>query len=213
MDELMWEPILSDVASQIGVMASEGVITLSGLVNTYSQKLAAEKAAQRVAGVKVVAVDLQVKIAGEHQKSDIEIATAVKDALKWNTAVKEDLIKVKVDDAWVYLDGTAEWGYQKRAAEYAVRDLLGVRGVINRISVKTQLIDAKDIKGKISAAFHRSATIDSSNIILEVHGSKLSLRGKVHSWAEKKDAENAAWSSPGVLVVDNQLEIDTEVAG
>lgn len=210
-EEINWEPMLRDVASQIGVTANEGVITLSGLVNTYSQKLAAEQAAQRVAGVAVVAVDLEVKIIGKHQKSDIEIAAVVKDALKWNTAVKEDMIEVKVDDGWVYLDGTAQWEYQKRAAEYAVRDLMGVRGVTNRITVKTQVIDAKDIKSKISAAFHRSATVDSSNIILEVHGSRLTLRGKVRSWTEKKDAENAAWASPGVMVVDNKIEIDTEI--
>jgi osmotically-inducible protein OsmY len=210
-EELKWDPLLREVASHIGVTADEGVITLSGLVNTYSQKLAAEQAAQRVAGVTVVAVDLEVKISGPHIRSDIEIAKAVKDALKWNTAVQEDLIEVKVDDGWIYLDGSAEWDYQRRAAEYSVCDLMGVRGVTNRILVKSTVLDAKEIKSKISAALHRSATVDSSNILLEIHGNRVTLRGKVRSWAERKDAENAAWASPGVMVLDNKIEIDTEI--
>jgi osmotically-inducible protein OsmY len=210
-DELKWEPLLREVASRIGVTANDGVVTLSGLVNTYSQKLTAEQAAQHVAGVTVVAVDLEVKISGPHMRSDIEIAKTVKDALKWNASVQDDMIEVKVDDAWIYLDGTAEWEYQRRAAEYSVRDLMGVRGVTNRILVKSIVLDAKEIKSKISAALHRSATVDSSNIILEIHGSRVTLRGKVRSWAERKDAENAAWASPGVMIVDNKIEIDTEI--
>jgi osmotically-inducible protein OsmY len=210
-DELKWEPLLREVASRIGVTADDGVVTLSGLVNTYSQKLTAEQAAQRVAGVTVVAVDLEVKISGPHMRSDIEIAKAVKDALKWNTSVQEDKIEVKVDDGWIYLDGTAEWEYQRRAAEYSVCDLMGVRGVTNRVLVKSPVVDAKEIKSKISAALHRSATVDSSNILLEIHGSRVTLRGKVRSWAERKDSENAAWASPGVMIVDNKIEIDTEI--
>lgn len=211
LDELKWEPMLREVSKQIGVHAEDGVITLSGLVNTYSQKLAAEQAAQRVAGVSVVAVDLEVKISGLHMHSDIEIARAIKDALKWNVEVKEDMIEVKVDNGWVYLDGTAEWEYQRRAAEYSVKEIMGVRGVTNRILVKSNVLDAKEIKSKISAALHRSATVDSSNIVLEIYGSRVTLRGKVRSWAERKDAENAAWASPGVMIVDNKIEIDTEI--
>jgi osmotically-inducible protein OsmY len=210
-EELNWEPLLREVSSRIGVTADEGVVTLSGLVNTYSQKLAAEQAAQRVAGVAVVAVDLEVKISGPHVRGDIEIAKAVKDALRWNTAVNEDKIEVKVDDGWIYLDGIAEWDYQRRAAEYSVRDLMGVRGVTNRVLVKSPVVDAKEIKSKISAALHRSATVDSSNIILEINGSRVTLRGQVRSWAERKDAENAAWASPGVMIVDNKIEIDTGI--
>jgi osmotically-inducible protein OsmY len=210
-DELGWEPLLRDVKSQIGVAADDGVVTLSGLVDTYSQKMAAEQAAQRVAGVAVVAVDLEVKIKGLHQRKDIEIAKVIKDTLKWNVEVQEDLIEVKVDNGWVYLDGTAEWEYQRRAAEYSIKEIVGVRGITNRILVKSIVLDAKDIKSKISAAFHRSATVDSSNIVLEIHGSTVTLRGKVRSWAERRDAEKAAWSSPGVMVVENKIEIDTEI--
>jgi osmotically-inducible protein OsmY len=210
-DELKWEPLLREVATQIGVVADDGVITLSGMVNTYSQKLAAEQAAQRVAGVSVVAVDIEVKISGPHVRTDIEIAKAIKDTLKWNVEVKEDLIEIKVDNGWVYLDGTAEWEYLRRAAEYSAKEIMGVRGITNRILVKSKVLDAKEIKSKISAALHRSATVDSSNIVLEIHGSRVTLRGKVRSWAERKDAENAAWASPGVMVVDNKIEIDTEI--
>jgi osmotically-inducible protein OsmY len=210
-EELKWSPILREVGNQIGVVADEGVVTLSGLVNTYSQKLAAEQAAQRVAGVTVVAVDLEVKISGPHIRTDIEIAKAVKDALKWNVDVQEDLIEVKVDNAWIFLDGTVQWEYQRKAIEYSVKEIMGVRGVTNRITIKSNVLDAKEIKSKISAALHRSATVDSSNIILEIHGSRVTLRGKVRSWPERRDAENAAWASPGVMNVDNKIEIETGI--
>ena len=210
-DELNWEPQLRNVASGLGVVANDGVITLSGLVHTYSQKLAAEHAAQRVSGVTVVAVDMEVKIMGLHSKADIEIAQAIKSALKWNTAVQEDLIEVKVDNGWVTLEGTAEWEYQKRTAEQSVRDLMGVCGVTNRITVKTVMLDPNEIKRHISAALHRSATVDASNIVLGIQGSKVTLTGKVRSWAERKDAEAAVWLSPGVMGIDNKIGIDVEV--
>ena len=210
-DELNWVPMLRNVCSNIGVAANDGVITLSGTVHTYGQKLAAEKAAQRVGGVTVVAVDLEVAISGLHSKSDTDIAQAIKSALKWNTAVQEDLIEVKVDNGWVYLEGTAEWEYQRRSAEQSVRDLMGVRGVTNRITVKTVVLNPLEIKRRISAALHRSATVDASNIVLEIHGSRVTLAGKVRTWAERKDAEAAAWLSPGVMVVDNKIGVDVEV--
>jgi osmotically-inducible protein OsmY len=209
-DELKWEPLLAEVVYQIGVTVDDGVVTLSGRVNNYAQKLNAEQAAQRVAGVKVVAEDIEVVIPGKSELSDTDIAIQVKNALKWHSAVNEDLIEIKVDDGWVYLDGTAEWEYQKKAAENAVKDIVGVARIINRISLKPT-VNAKDVKSKIMAAFHRSATIDAGNISIETTGTKITLRGTVRSWAERKEAENAAWSAPGVTDVVNEIKIDTEI--
>jgi osmotically-inducible protein OsmY len=162
-------------------------------------------------GVKVVAVDLEVRLKGAGSRSDIEISEAVKNALKWHTALNEDLVEIKVDDGWIYLDGVVEWDYQKKAAELAVQDLVGVRGVTNRITIRSTTVDAKEIKNKVAAAFHRSATIDSSNVKVDVSGNKVTIRGKVRSWAEKREAENVAWGFPGIVSVDNQIEVDTEV--
>lgn len=210
LEEIKWDPMLTEIASQIGVMANEGVVTLSGRVYNYNQKISAEQAAQRVAGVKVVAEDIEVMIPQNKQLSDTDIAIAVNNALKWHSAVNEDLIEIKVENGWVYLDGFAEWDYQKKAAENAVKDIAGVTKVINRISLKP-MVNPKDIKSKIVAAFHRSATIDASNITIEVLGSKVVLRGVVRSWSEKQEAERAVWSAPGVTLVENEISIDTEI--
>lgn len=211
MAEIKWEPQLKDVHTQIGVSAKDGVITLSGMVGKYNEKLAAERAAQRVKGVKVVACDIEVKMGASGKKTDTEIAEAVRNALRWNSAVNEDKIEVKVDNGWIYLDGEVDWKYQKTAAQNSIEDLVGVRGVTNGIVQKASPVDDQDIKRKIAAAFHRHATIDSNAIKVETSGTKVTLRGTVSSWAEKEEAERVAWSSPGVLTVDNRIDISTEI--
>ncbi len=205
MEQLKWEPFLK--ASEIGVAVKNGIVTLSGLVDSYSKKLSAEKAAKKVEGVKAVAEDIQVGISPVFRKTDTEIAEVVVNALKWHTAVQQEKIKIEVEDGIVKLEGEVEWEYQRKNAGAAVENLLGVRSVINLITVKSKT-SASDIQQKIGSAFMRSATIDAGKINAEVAAGKVILRGKVRSFAEKEDAEIAAWSAPGVNSVDNRLEIE-----
>ncbi len=205
MEELRWQPYLK--ASEIGVAVKNGIVTLSGIVDTYSKKLTAEKAAKKVTGVKAVAEDIQVGISPGFKKTDAEIAEAVLNALKWHTAVQEEKIKVKVEDGHVKLEGEVEWEYQRSNAKSAIQYLNGVRSVLNLISLKPT-ISAFDIQQKISSAFHRSATVDAGKVMAEVKGSKVILSGTVRSLAEKDDAEIAAWNAPGVTSVESRIEID-----
>lgn len=208
MEELRWTSLLN--ACEIGVAVKNGVVTLSGTVDNYRKKIAAEEAAKGVAGVKAVAEDIQVKLKDAWIKNDTEIAEAVLNALKWNSSVREEKIKVKVENGWVTLEGEAEWEFQRSSAKTAVWNLIGVRGITNNIKVSPS-VDALDVKRKINAALHRSASIDAQKINLEVDGRTVILRGKVRSYAEKNDAENAVWNAPGVSQVENKLEIDPDV--
>ena len=208
MEELRWEPLLN--ASEIGVAVTNGIVTLAGTVNMYSKKLAAEEAAKRVIGVKAVAEDIEVKISILGKKNDADIAQAVVNSLKWHGSVPDEKIKVKVEDGWVTLYGEVEWEFQRNSARTAVTNLTGVVGISNNIKIVPTLKTA-DVKNKIAAAFQRSATIDSERITISAEGSKVTLSGKVRSYVEKRDAENAAWLAPGVNMVENKLVIDTEV--
>jgi osmotically-inducible protein OsmY len=208
MDELKWEPFLQ--SSEIGVSVKSGVVTLSGTVNSYLKKSRAEKAAKRVAGVKAVAEDIEVKYTSDFIKNDTEIAEAVLNALKWHSAIQEEKIKVKVENGVVTLDGEVDWEFQRNSAVLQIENLIGVKRIINNIRIKTSL-PLKELKQKISSAFHRSATLDSDKIRIETNGSKVTLNGKVRSWAEKNDAENAVWAAPGVTKVENLLEIESKV--
>lgn len=205
MDQLKWEPYLN--AAQIGVAVKNGIVTLSGQVDTYSKKLIAENAAKKISGVKAIAEDIQIGVSPAYNKTDAEIAEAVLNALKWHTAVQEEKIKVKVEDGYVRLEGEVEWNFQRKNAALAIENLSGVRSVINLITVKPK-ISSSDIEEKINEAFKRSATIDAGKITAEVIGSKAILRGKVRSFAEKEDAENAAWFAPGITAVDSKIEIE-----
>jgi osmotically-inducible protein OsmY len=205
MEELKWEPFLK--ASEVGVAVKNGIVTLAGHVDSYSKKLAAENAAKKVVGVKAVAEEIEVGISPSYRKTDDEIAEAIVNALKWHTGIPEDKIKVKVEDGYVKLEGEVEWEYERTMAKSAIENLAGVRFLTNLITVRPK-ISSSDIQKKINAAFHRSATIDSSKIETEVDGSKVTLRGTVRSIAEKEDAENAAWFAPGVTNVINKIVIE-----
>ncbi len=210
-DELHWDPKVRDIAAQIGVAATGGVISLSGNVNSYPQKTAAEHAAQRVGGVKVVASALKVLLNKMGKKNDIQIAEAVRDALRDDTSVNEDQIEVKVENEWVSLEGTVDWAYQKLAAQKCIERLPFIMGVVNNVVVKSKTVDTKDMLKKISAAFHRSASVDSSTISIDVDKDKVTLHGMVKSLPEKMAAEEIAWSYPGVMAVDNKIDIATPV--
>lgn len=204
LDELAWQPNIDE--TQIGVIVEDGVVTLSGVVNSYAKKLAAEKAAKIVEGVKAVALDIEVKYGTDFKKTDKEIAKAIVDAFEWNSSVPEDDISVKVENGWAYLSGEVQWSYQKNAAKNAIIDLLGVKGVSNSITLKNN-IKPFEVKNNIKKAFQRMATLDADGIILETHGHTVTLRGKVHSIKEKEDAETAAYKAPGVYDVKNELKV------
>jgi osmotically-inducible protein OsmY len=201
--ELSWDARLQP--NEIGVIVKDGVVTLTGWVDSYSKKWYAEDAAHRVNGVKAVANDIELKLAGE--RTDSDIAAAALHALQWDTVVPKDKIAVTVSRGWVTLKGQVPWHYQKEEAERVVRRLLGVNGVINEIVVKPQ-VTPTEVKKKIQDALVRSATIDAGKITVEVQGSKAILKGSVRAWAEREQAERAAWSAPGISSVENRITLE-----
>jgi osmotically-inducible protein OsmY len=205
MDALRWEPILN--ATDIGVAARDGVITLTGYVDSYPKKLAAERAAKDVYGVKAVAEEIEVRLGTSSQKSDTELATAAATAIKWCDAIPEDRVTLSVEHGWIKLEGEVDWAYQRDEARHAVQNITGVRGVTNLITLKTR-VKPTDVKQKIRRAFERSATIDSAQIAIDVTDHTVVLRGPVRSWAEREDAEAAAWAAPGVTDVRNELKVE-----
>lgn len=201
-DEMRWDPQVG--RAEIAVAVKDGVVTLNGAVGTYSQKVAAERAAERVSGVKAVADDLQVHLQGSGMRTDTEIAHAAVNALTWDTEVPDDQVIVKIENGWITLDGSVPYRFQSDAAERAVRFLFGVKGVINLIHV-TPPVSTYEVKSKIEEAFKRSASIDSKQITVESLDGKVTLKGTVRSWAERRDAERAAWSAPGVKQVEDRI--------
>ena len=201
---LDWEPSLD--ASDVGVSVDEAVVTLRGNVASYAEKVTAERVALRVYGVKAVANDVAVHLVSAFERTDTEIAQAAVTALKWNTLDPNDRVTVTVSNGWLALNGTLDWQYQKDAAARAVRDLTGVKGVSNNIIVKPR-VKTIDVRDKIEAAFKRSAEIDARRVNVTAADGKVILSGNVHSWAERQEAERAAWAAPGVTQVEDRLTI------
>lgn len=206
--ELQWEPGLRDDDIAVGVR--DGVVTLGGSASSYGDKLAAERVAGRIKGVQAIANDIEVRIPSVWSRTDPDIAHVALDALKWDFAVPEKLIKVKVDKGWLTLEGEVEWHYQRDAAERAVRYLTGVQGVTNLIRVPVRPAPA-DVKKKITEALHRSAQFDAEHVTVEIAGAKAILQGTVRSYTESRDAVRAAHNAPGIIEVENRLTVNPEV--
>jgi osmotically-inducible protein OsmY len=201
-DELQWDPDLD--ASDIALSVKNGVVTLAGFVKSYSDKYGAEAAAKRVAGVKAVANDLEVRLPAIDQRPDPDIARDAVDAIKSQLPISSENIRVVVKSGWVTLEGTVEWQYQRQTAENAVRRVRGVKGVTNSIMVKPH-VEPTEIKKQIQEAIRRSAEIDANRIQVETHGSEVILKGTVRSWIEREEAKRTAWAAPGVTKVVDRL--------
>ncbi|NMM14604.1 MAG: BON domain-containing protein [Rhodoferax sp.] len=203
--ELSWDPLVPE--ARVGVAVNDGVVTLTGHLDTYAEKVAARRAVERVSGVKAIAVEVDVVPMGIHQRSDTEIATAVEHALGWNTSVPQDRVKVTVEKGWVTLSGELDWNFQRRAVERMVRPLKGVVGITDNIRLKALPIPV-NLSNRIQDALTRQAMREARRIEISMDGSVVTLRGHVHSWAERSAAEGATWSAPGVSRVNNQLTIE-----
>lgn len=202
LDELRWDPKVDH--SQIGVTAKNGVVTLSGFVPTYAEKVAAEKAARRVEDVRAIAEEIEVRFASDPKTSDTEIAQRILDTFAWDVTIPDDKLDVKVEHGWVTLTGTVDWHYQKEATQKAAGKISGVKGISNLIEVQARPSVA-DVKDRIMAAFKRSSVVDASTINVMIDGNTVKLGGRVHGWNERQVAEHAAWSAPGVTKVEDNI--------
>ncbi|MFC2022926.1 BON domain-containing protein [Chloroflexota bacterium] len=202
MTELQWEPTLK--ASDIGVGVTDGVVTLSGYVDSLYKKWAAERAAARVFGVRAVAEEIQVRLPGSFKRSDEDIGGAAANALEWNVSVPHERVKVKVQDGVVTLSGEVDWWYQKDAVEDAMRKLVGIVSLNNYITIKPAA-NPQDVKDKIKSAFQRNALLDARRVTVETRGGKVILRGSVRNWAEREQVQWAAWAAPGVSEVESHI--------
>jgi osmotically-inducible protein OsmY len=202
--ELAWDPAVR--ATAIGVAVRDGVVTLTGHIETYAEKYAAEKALRRVTGVKAIALELDVRLSPEHHRSDTDIATAAEHALRWNTSVPADKVRITVDKGWVTLQGEVEWDFQRRSVERLIRPLMGVVGISNEMALR-QRVTPDDLHKRIAEALKRQVEREVDRMDIQVDGSTVTLRGRVNSWYERDAATGTAWSAPGVRAVINDLSI------
>jgi len=205
-DELKWEPGLTH-PSKIGVAVRDGVVTLTGTVNSYFEKWAAERAAKRVSGVNALAMELEVVLPDSTVRTDSDIARAAENALEWTVSVPAGRVRVMVERGWLTLQGDVDSDYQRSNAELAVRGLIGVKGISNEIDVKPKATPT-EVKTKIDAAFKRSAMLDANSINVKVDHGTVTLTGSLGSWAECEEAEHAAWAAPGVASVKNLIQLN-----
>lgn len=203
-EELKYEPRVH--AEEIGIEVRDGVVTLMGTVPDYAQRLRAERAVERVAGVRAVAQELTVKVPNTHLRSDTDLAHQVVNTLAWDTEVPNQKIKAKIEDGWVTLEGDVDWQFQRNAPERAVRYLFGVKGVSNLLKVKSHA-STYDVAQHITAALARSTEADAKKINVSAASGRVTLTGTVRSWPERADAQRAAWSATGVTEVDNRLAV------
>jgi len=204
LDALEFDPSID--AASIGVSVDNGVVTLSGHVPTYFEKMKAEDIAIAIRGVKAIVQEIEVRPAGTHLTADDEIARRVLDVLRWSTTLPADAVKVKVQGGWLTLTGAVEWNFQREAAARAVRDMSGVKGVTNNIIITPKATPA-DLRDRIERALKRQAELDMNNIRVEVVDGAVTLEGKVHSLAERRVAEQAVWAAPGIREVRDRLSV------
>jgi osmotically-inducible protein OsmY len=203
--ELSWEPSVN--AAQIGVEVKNGIVTLAGHVGSYAEKWDAERVAQRVSGVKALAIEMDVKLSGSSKRNDADIARSAENVLQWTTYLPKDRVKVMVEKGWITLSGDVDWEYQRRAAEDGVRYLMGVMGVSDNITIKPT-VSLSAVKSDIEAALKRRAKSDAQKISVDVRGADVTLTGTVHSWSERALARDAAWGTPGVRNVVDNITVD-----
>ena len=201
LDELDYEPSVD--AANIGVAVKGGIVTLTGHVPSYAEKVAAERAVRRVRGVRAIAEEIEIRVPNEKRTSDDEIAKRAADILHWDTIVPKDAIEITVQHGWVTLSGTVGWQFQRSAAEIDIHRLSGVVGVHNQIKIEPRRIS--DIQRRIEDALKRNAEIEAKDIRITVQGGTITLVGTVHDWVEHDAIRRAAWSAPGVQSVDDQL--------
>lgn len=202
---IVWEPLLH--AAEIGVTAKDGVVSLTGVVDSYAKKMEAENAAKRVVGVKALVEKIEVIFPGSWSKTDAEIANEVLIALQYNWSVPKDKVTVKVENGWVTLEGELPWNYQKDAAKNAVNYLTGVKGVTNTIKIKSEIHDAIE-KQDVEDALGRAWSIDDTDINVSVSGTTVILSGTVNSWYQREEAARIAWNTPDIWHVENELVVD-----